>query len=780
MLKHRKYVIGRIFVFFFLICIGLSYTNTCYSAESEQNRYTLPVKYENSNIYLDVLKKENDWFIEVNSLANITNCIANIENDRITLIREKSDVVIYEENKDALTIVDGKIYVPLRKATVAAGAYFFEDSNSDLLAVKSLKVPIEFEKKMNDVFADNRVLLSRMQNDLGGIWTTAQTAARLYSIMPFVGSYSFVGTMTGENEIQQYEEGFGHILSNEGTVYEMLEAVSGFDKAITDSITTLELADQLTSQGGVLNEYAVNNGIDEQLIDNLVKQYPEGMNTSEVMEWLTSYSDATTAMNVKYILDSCALYSVSMDVEESMITALKEAFEFCGNYHAKVACEKIIERRCGLDMNNFKDLYKGWAIDTLSDFLSKNLEDILTGGGKSTELVTAALTRTIDYGFQASDKSNAILFYDIYTSIQNEMIRYFNQIPNVENENDQYKKRAATILYLKCAISAYENMKFDDSIKEAVENAQGIFEDYLLDILSFSEQEYLPDYDNQIVIDWLNTHEDSGILFSPQYLIEYLEMTVNDVAAVWGDDYTVIDTWFAGASKGIYYKDNRTTTKFYFHDPKHEGIKTGNEKINLIVETSGTNSMIKEGMPCQMTYRQLNSIEGVSSLIEDEEYGGVVCNYEISPSITASFNWNNGADPNTTYPSIMLYREGLEMDVSKVSSEDNAINTYEGIWHSTYIEDNYPMEELTIQNIDGDKIICNLSMYRLYQWENLEGYFISDNSVEINADMGAQYVNFLLTFETDFITMTVEETNSDYFDVGKQYVFCTRSDQEVL
>lgn len=577
MLKHRKYVIGRIFVFFFLICIGLSYTNTCYSAESEQNRYTLPVKYENSNIYLDVLKKENDWFIEVNSLANITNCIANIENDRITLIREKSDVVIYEENKDALTIVDGKIYVPLRKATVAAGAYFFEDSNSDLLAVKSLKVPIEFEKKMNDVFNDNRVLLSRMQNDLGGIWTTAQTAARLYSIMPFVGSYSFVGTMTGENEIQQYEEGFGHILSNEGTVYEMLEAVSGFDKAITDSITTLELADQLTSQGGVLNEYAVNNGIDEQLIDNLVKQYPEGMNTSEVMEWLTSYSDATTAMNVKYILDSCALYSVSMDVEESMITALKEAFEFCGNYHAKVACEKIIERRCGLDMNNFKDLYKGWAIDTLSDFLSKNLEDILTGGGKSTELVTAALTRTIDYGFQASDKSNAILFYDIYTSIQNEMIRYFNQIPNIENENDQYKKRAATILYLKCAISAYENMKFDDSIKEAVENAQGIFGDYLLDILSFSEQEYLPDYDNQIVIEWLNKCMKNSI--SPNFIV-----------GTWANEDAQLKDDISSYSNGYYtqFKEDGVVVQSGWRNLDYGHYKI--ENTGKIIATFDTNS----------------------------------------------------------------------------------------------------------------------------------------------------------------------------------------------
>lgn len=680
--------------------------------------------------------------------------------------------------------VQGKIYLPFKDATTAVGIYFYERSN--MLAINKLKVPKELRNKIQEVFSDNRLLLSRMQNDLGWIWSTAETTAKLYSILPFVGSYSFVGAITGENEIQQYEEGFGHILSNEGTVYETVQKISDFDQAITDSTIVLELAEELTDQGSVLEEYANSNGIDQQLIYVLQNQYPAEGYEAGIKEWLSAYTDATTAVNLKYILDVCALYTVTMDAEESMLAAIKSAFEFCGNYNAKVASERIIDRRCGSEMNTLKDFYKGWAFDTLSSYISRKLETVITRDFKPTELATAAITRVIDYGLGASDKANAILFYDIYTSMQNELRRYYNQLCIDKDSDNIYEQRAAAIMYLKCCISAYENMEFDNSIKDAVANAQNVFTEYLVDILAFSQQEYAPDYDNQVAIDWLNTNEETGMLSRPRYLIDYLGMTVDEIAKIFGEDYIVMDGLLAGGSKGIRYDDYRSSAHFYFHDPLMEGVKTGDEKIHII-QTGASDWMIEEGVPTRSTYSDLKNM-GLDGevFVGDPETAdwGFIYSYNVDSFTLVIFYWNFGDDPTTTYPALIdLYKKGLEVDLSEPTPVESSSDTigvpitmssYGGIWKSDYIDISTPMVELVIIDIKDDTITCDLSVYRLYNWENINGYFVSDNAAEIEASMGNEYVKFLLTFCADHITITVDTTNSYYFQPGEQYVLRIR------
>ncbi|HIY05611.1 MAG TPA: tetratricopeptide repeat protein [Candidatus Evtepia faecigallinarum] len=71
----------------------------------------------------------------------------------------------------------------------------------------------------------------------------------------------------------------------------------------------------------------------------------------------------------------------------------------------------------------------------------------------------------------------------------------------------------------------------------------------------------------------------------PEYMVDYLGMTVNEIAALWGEDYTVMDDLYLGDKKGIYYEDSRTMTGFYFLDPAGKGVQTGEEKI-ILIETS--------------------------------------------------------------------------------------------------------------------------------------------------------------------------------------------------
>lgn len=790
MIKYKRCLVKRTIAVLIVLCTMLSYISVCRAAKSSWQEYTLPIQYGETNNYLDIANKENSWFVEVQSLAKLANCQVQQKNGKIALSRGEVPVILYEVEPNICIITDEKTYLPLQEATTAVGMYFYEKSNT--LGINILKVPKELSQKMEEVFANDQLLLSRMQKELGWIWDTAQTTARVYSILPFVGSYSFVGAITGENEIQQYKEGFGHILANDGTAFEMLQKFSDFDQLITDSATTLELAEQLTHQDGALKPYADKYGIDEQLMSTLGNEYPEEGYEAGVEEWLSAYTDVTTAINIKYILDACVLYSAAMDAEESMIAAMKSAFEFCGNYSAKVASERIIARRCGSEINSLEKFCEGWAFDTLSNFISKKLETVVTGDFKPTELATAAITRVIDFGLGASDKANAILFYDIYTSMQNELRRYYNQLCVDKGPDNIYEQRAATIMYLKCGISAYENMEFDDSIKNAVANAQNLFAGYLVDILAFSQQEYAPEYDNQIAIDWLNTNKETGRLSRPKYLVEYLGMTVNEIAEIFGEDYVIMDDWLNSGSKGICYEDYRSSANFYFHDPLMEGLKTGDERIHII-ETAPSDWMVEEGVPTRSTYSDLENM-GLDGEVFVGDPGFAdwrfIYSYDADLFTTVTFYWNFGDDPATTYPALIdLYKKGLDVDVLEPKPTEGStgavdvpitMSSYGGIWQSDYVAINTPMVELVITDIGNDTITCNLYVYRLYNWENISGHFISDNTVEMDADIGNQYVKFLLTFGIDYITITVDETDSYYFEAGKQYVLGIRSDRKLL
>ena len=750
MIKYKRGLVQRTIAVLTILCTMLAHVSVCGAAKSFWQEYTLPIQCGETNNYLDVVNKENSWFIEVQSLAKLANCQVQEKNGKVALSRGEVPVILYEAEPNICIITDEKTYLPFQEATTAVGIYFYEKSNT--LGINTLKVPKELSQKMEEVFANNQLLLSRMQKDLGWIWDTAQTTARLYSILPFVGSYSFVGAITGENEIQQYEEGFGHILANEGIAYEMLQKFSDFDQLITDSATTLELAEQLTHQDGALKPYADMYGIDEQLMSTLGNEYPEEGYEAGVEEWLSAYTDVTTAMNIKYILDACVLYSATMDAEESMIAAMKSAFEFSGNYNAKVASERIIARRCGSEIDNLEKFYEGWAFDTLSSYISKKLETVIAGDFKPTELATAAITRVIDYGLGASDKANAILFYDIYTSMQNELRRYYNQLCVDKDFDNTYKQRAATIMYLKCGISAYENMEFDDSIKHAVANAQDLFAEYLMDILAFSQQEYAPDYDNQIAIDWLNTYAKNSI--NPDFIV-----------GKWANEAAHLDDPISSYSNSYYtqFNENGTIMQSGWRNQDFGHYKIDNN--GKIIATFDVNKVYS---PIIGDYQLLDGYTYTVVYEYNQEDGTLFADYSISFETALYSNAVDG----------ILYKEAG--DPSDIIKANITMGDYGGIWHTDYVGSDIPLAELTITSIGNGTITCDLSLYRLYGWKNINGNFISDNMAEINANIGTQYVTFRLVFDVDCITMTVDTTNSDYFETNEQYVFQTRSNERLL
>lgn len=146
----------------------------------------------------------------------------------------------------------------------------------------------------------------------------------------------------------------------------------------------------------------------------------------------------------------------------------------------------------------------------------------------------------------------------------------------------------------------------------------------------------------------------------PEYMVEYLGMTVNEIAALWGEDYTVAPDLYLGGSKGIYYEDNRIPATFYFQDILNDGVQTGTERINLIELSPALT--IAEGFLSVLTRPELESThpEGEFAFFEEAGTGATyTCKY--SDNISIIYGWEYGDDPETTpAPWITLYMEGFD------------------------------------------------------------------------------------------------------------------------
>lgn len=193
----------------------------------------------------------------------------------------------------------------------------------------------------------------------------------------------------------------------------------------------------------------------------------------------------------------------------------------------------------------------------------------------------------------------------------------------------------------------------------------------------------------------------------PEYMVDYLGMTVNEIAALWGEDYTVMDDLYLGDKKGIYYEDSRTMTGFYFLDPAGKGVQTGEEKI-ILIETSDDGALA-DGFPNNTTYSYLKAQQPNGNFYEDDIDGSSGCIYQLTDKITLLYTWDYNVDAETT-PSVWarLYMEEPDTYVAQDAQNTQSTSTD---WKSLYASElNYALSSASdpsmcqyyIYDIDGD------------------------------------------------------------------------------
>lgn len=143
------------------------------------------------------------------------------------------------------------------------------------------------------------------------------------------------------------------------------------------------------------------------------------------------------------------------------------------------------------------------------------------------------------------------------------------------------------------------------------------------------------------------------------FLLDYLDMTVDEVWEHFGSDVAYLEYWTAGNAKGFYYEDLRVPLIFYFKDTGYAGIASGGEDITIVEYTlRDENDVVRiaPDIPNTITYDALRSsgFDGVfyTNSIDDNwlaERGETSLLYiDYTDVVGISFDWFNDVDPYST------------------------------------------------------------------------------------------------------------------------------------
>lgn len=510
---------------------------------AEEGTIHLSVQCNKSTYDFDVTRNNKEWFVCAENLAAIADCKTNVnkDNNTIYLYKEKPFVILYSVGLESCVINSGVYYVPLKETSESIGIRLY---GTPTLYADVYRTPKQLLEELDDIFYDQRYQITQILLS-DGYWL-ADTVARVYTIMPFVGNSSFVGVISGEAEAERYRNAFASILMNNGEMAQFIASIADFSGEVHKNAKIMKAVTDLTQKDGKLYNELLSKGVNVDFLNSVAYE----RDTYDALDsFFEGWSKVLSSINFDHFLDLCSFYATSVDTEESTLLAMKRVFENSNNENSRTAVRNLIDARYGDGLIAITDIYDGMIWNITMEYINDQAEKIYNGG---YEKAAGLIARGFDTLFAASDKSEAYIYFPIYASIQQDLYNYYQLHKDDGNSNTIYDMRAIAIMYLKAAISAYKYASFDDGISDTVEYAIDVLENELANVLSYTEQEYMPDYNNQGFIENLDKRygeDNANLIPTPTEDIKTPEETVYEHESTDlmpdGEYYGMLESWSA-------------------------------------------------------------------------------------------------------------------------------------------------------------------------------------------------------------------------------------------
>ena len=481
----------RVLCFILTVAIVFSIFAIFAPANNGEVAFTVKCDAENTKCTLNLINVDDTWYVKATDLASLAKADAKQENNGIAFYKKSPYVFLYNVNTNNCKKYNSAYYVPLQSTSSKIGVRFYLHGNTPKAEV--LRTPQQMLAEIKAVFSDSRLPLNQITSL--GTYVIAENAARMWAMLPFVGSGSIVGTITGKDEYDRYREVITTMISDGGSISDFMATCADFDGEIKKYADVLGKAAKLTQKGSSLYNALLSKGISEDLLNALAYEY--NPYEHDLGDFLKGYASVAKIIDIQYILDVFAYYAAVVDMDESTLLCMQKVFNNSSDKHTKKATQAAIDLRFGSGYVAMADIYSGAVGNIIINGIDKVLEEKLSGG---LDDIIGVCTFVYDETLQISDKADALIYMSICASLQNDIINYYNTHTN----ESAYDMRAITIMYLKTTLVAYDYLEFDKGLKDTVEVAKRTINSYLDNIFGYADTEYSPNYDNSEIITCLN------------------------------------------------------------------------------------------------------------------------------------------------------------------------------------------------------------------------------------------------------------------------------------
>ena len=476
-------------------------------ADADPTPLGIAVSREGMTCWLPVVSVNGGVYADAGALAQLAGCevTEDAQKDQIIFYRQSPLVVLYRDQLSGLPLIDGRRYVLLGTGTVALGLKFSPYQSGQGFYVTVLKTPADLLRKLDEIFLKSNYHLWEVPAELGLGWEVAEFNARLWAVLPFVGSGSLPGLLSGKDEQERYDRALASVLNAHGETVALTCDLSDMDKTLKKAGKYLARSKRGLSaaQHWIESNQKTRRALEDAGAYDLVhamlgtesNPYEEGPES-----FFEGYPALANALNFNYWLDSFSFMSAVADGEEAMVRVLGNLFMNSGNVYLSRSATKMLDQKFhsgGLAVTN---LYGGYVFSFAMDQLDDHVEDVMFGAWAPFASTGAKMIKTAtEWVFQSpdiGDISDATIYYSIYSEIAMELSdAYFarkgNMAPGVGED-----LRALGLMYLYTSKAAVDKCRFDQSLNGATSNMDQLIAADAEALLAFGDEEYDPQYDN--------------------------------------------------------------------------------------------------------------------------------------------------------------------------------------------------------------------------------------------------------------------------------------------
>ena len=655
-----KQIFFRRIVSLLILCaFALSFFPMTTYAQETTSKMSFSI--DGTSYYVDMKLEGDLLYCRADQWAEAAGCLFTFNPDVDRALFHNNDPVIFANYGQQDYIKSGDtLWVPFFDAARQTGVYFSKVSDNKIYGYRVTPLTV-FYKDMDRMFAVSKYRISELIIQSDALWMGIDTLSRFYAALSAGLISGFLDSVSGKMEQDLYDDVFISLLrTDENLLNTFLED----EEDITNPFKLNNLLLDSLEDGSfteLLKQWDVSQEDIQMIVDDL--------SDDATLNGLSGAYEIGEKLHIMDILKLMDKMTVSIEADAQTVMAMQAVFGSSESKHIRQAVQKSIGARAGgasgkvlssgmYTLEFMEEAFLDIAIEKLEDNFNETI-----GFSNLDKLAIAAAIWGADKIFSISDTSEAIMYSDVYSQIQLELVNYYYKHRNDASSDNGLLMHSVAMLYLRSCLASWQLFEYDSSLSQAIGNAKSTLTAEITNLMKYTEEELLQNGTSEETVAAIITLVKAAPKIQSS-LLDYLGKDISNVVNAFGTDY--IDEYMDG---GHCYTYDDFGGVFFFEDMYGNGTT-----VHTIVGFGDAD--FGYGFSGQMTYSEV--LETVAryteaEIGEPEEWYNMMddrTEYSLSfkiQDILFVFSWTEEPSTNKSY-SLTVIRQNSHVNPSELNS----------------------------------------------------------------------------------------------------------------